>query len=168
MTPSDTPFTAHVVTISTSCASGRNVDRSGPIAVELLRAMGLGVGDATICPDERLKIAREVLNYCDFSPVSLLFLTGGTGPTPDDVTPQAIAGLLDRRYEGIEDAIHERGRASTPKAPLSRVIVGARNQTIVVSAPGSPGGVRDALAVLEPLLPHLLSLAQGKKHPHES
>ena len=148
MVPLDTRFTAHVVTISTSCAAGRSSDRSGPLAVECLRAMGLDVADATICPDERLKIAREVLNYCDFSPVSLLLLTGGTGPTPDDVTPSAIAGLLDRRFEGIEAAIHEKGRASTTQAPLSRVMAGARHQTIVISVPGSPGGVRDALSVL--------------------
>ena len=166
MNQSGTEFTAHVVTVSTGCANGRSEDRSGPIAVETLTAMNVGVTGPTVIPDDRLRIAQQVIEHCDFNPVSLLFLTGGTGPTPDDVTPIAIAGLLDRRFEGIEAAIHAKGRASTPHAPLSRVIAGARNRTIVISAPGSPGGVRDVLAVLQPILHHLLSLTQGTFHPH--
>lgn len=166
MNQPDTQFTAHVVTVSTGCANGQAEDRSGKIAVEKLAGMGMVVNGSTIVPDDRLKVAQQILAHCDLTPVALLFLTGGTGPTPDDVTPTAIAGLLDRRYEGIEAAIHEKGRASTPHAPLSRVIAGARRQTIVISVPGSPGGVRDALALLEPILPHLLTLTQGKHHPH--
>lgn len=161
-----TEYTAHVVTVSTGCANGQSEDRSGPIAVETLTAMNLKVTGPTVIPDDHLGIAQQVIEHCDFNPVSLLFLTGGTGPTPDDVTPTAIMGLLDRRFEGIEAAIHEKGRAATPHAPLSRIIAGARHQTIVISAPGSPGGVRDALAVLQPVLPHLLSLTQGRFHPH--
>jgi cyclic pyranopterin phosphate synthase len=168
MNPPQPQFSAKVITISTRCAAGQSEDVSGPLAVERLRAIGLETDSPSVCPDDRLRIAQQVLAYCDFTPVSLLFLTGGTGPTPDDATPQAIAGLLDRRFEGVEAAIHATGRSSTTQAPLSRVIAGARNQTIVISVPGSPGGVRDALTVLEPLLPHLLSLTQGKQHPHES
>lgn len=166
MNESGTPFTAHVITVSTRCADGQSEDRSGPIAAEKLSGMGIRTAGPTVIPDDRLRIARQVIAHCDFHPVSLLFLTGGTGPTPDDVTPSAIIGLLDRRFEGIERAIHEKGSTSTPHAPLSRVIAGARHQTIIISVPGSPGGVRDALAVLESILPHLLSLTQGKQHPH--
>jgi len=166
MTQPAKPFTAWVVTVSTGCANGKTEDRSGKLATELLSEMNLTVAGSGIIPDDRLRIAQQVIEHCDFNPVSLLFFTGGTGPTPDDLTPSAILGLLDRRFEGVEAAIHEKGRASAPHAPLSRAIVGARHQTIIISAPGSPGGVRDTLAVLEPILAHLLSLTNGEFHPH--
>jgi len=155
-----------VITVSTGCSKGEREDRSGKLAVEGLTALGCQVTGHDLIADNRLRIAQSVLRSCDFDPVSLLFLTGGTGPTPDDVTPEAILGLLHRRFDGIEAAIHEAGRIHIKTAPLSRAIVGQRGNTIVIAAPGSPGAVNDVIATLTPLLPHLLSLVRGDQHEH--
>jgi cyclic pyranopterin phosphate synthase len=95
-----------------------------------------------------------------------LAFTGGTGATADDVTPESLLPLLDRRFEGFELALHAEGRVATPRAPLSRLVVGARNRTLVLALPGSPGAVTDALRVLEPMLVHLLKLMAGHPDPH--
>ena len=167
MNPSEQhPPTAHIITVSTRCASGQQDDRSGPDAGRLLESLGLKITGTGVIPDDSLKITQAVLAHCDHKPVSLLVFSGGTGPTPDDLTPTAIEGLLDRRYEGIETAIHDAGRSSTPRAPLSRILTGARGDTIVIALPGSPGGVRDAITVLEPFLMHLLRLSRGETDPH--
>ena len=159
-------LTAQVITVSDRCAAGQQEDRSGPLAAFQLTAMGLVVYPVIVLPDDRLRIAQTVLRFCDFEPLSLLLFTGGTGPAPSDLTPTAIIPLLDRRYESIESAIHADGRHSTAKSPLSRVVVGARDKTVIVAVPGSPGGVQDTLTTLQPLLPHLLALAQGRHDPH--
>ncbi|MEW5874870.1 MAG: MogA/MoaB family molybdenum cofactor biosynthesis protein [Candidatus Zixiibacteriota bacterium] len=155
-----------MITVSTGCAAGEREDRSGKLAVEGLTDLGLQVTGHEIMADDRLRIAQSVIRACDFDPVALLFLTGGTGPTPDDVTPEAILGLLQRRFEGIEAAIHEAGRRQVTTAPLSRAVVGQRGCTIVIAVPGSPGAVNDAIATLTPLLPHLLSLVHGDQKGH--
>ncbi len=158
--------TARVVTVSTRCARGETADRSGPIARERLAQMGFRVAAVDVIPDDTLRIQQTVLRHTDFAPVSLLMFTGGTGPTPDDRTPDGLAGLLDRVFPALATAIHEDARPRTPRAPLARVIVGVRRRTVVVALPGSPGGVEDALRTLRPILGHLLSLTGGGTDPH--
>jgi molybdenum cofactor synthesis domain-containing protein len=157
---------AVVITISTGIVAGQRADSSGGTLRDGLAQLGLTVSDGGIIRDDRLKIQQAVLRFCDFEPVSLLLFTGGTGPTPDDVTPEAIVPLLDRRYEGIENAIHDDGRSSTPRAPMSRLVAGARGRTVIIALPGSPGACTDALKTLAPFLMHLLSLTAGTFDPH--
>jgi len=164
--PPAAALTAQIITVSTRCAAGRQEDKSGALAFTQLTAMGLAVQPVVILPDDRLRIAQSVLRFCDFEPVALLLLTGGTGPTPGDLTPNAIVPLLDRRYDGIESAIHADGRHTNAKASLSRVIVGVRDKTVIIALPGSPAGVQDALVTLQPMLTHLLALTRGDDDPH--
>lgn len=164
--PAAMQHSAQVITVSTRCAAEAAEDRSGPLAADALSEQGLITRPVIVIPDDPLKIAQTVLRFCDFEPVSLVVFTGGTGPTPDDLTPTAVQPLMERRYEGIEDAIRADGRSSNPKAPLSRILVGARGRTVIVVLPGSTGGVQDALTTLRPLLPHLLALTHGTPDPH--
>ncbi|HUU45093.1 MAG TPA: MogA/MoaB family molybdenum cofactor biosynthesis protein [Acidobacteriota bacterium] len=159
-------YQARVITVSSRAAAGEMQDASGPFLAQLLADIGLDVTGTDVIPDQRLAIQKTVIRHTDFAPVSLLALTGGTGPTPDDLTPEALAPLLDRRYDGLGVAIHEDARQKVPRAPLSRTIVGARARTVILALPGSPGGVRDALASLTPVLPHLLALTSGLSDPH--
>lgn len=158
--------TAVLITVSTGIASGKRADASGPVLRDGLTQLGLNTSDGGVIPDDRLTIQQRVIRHCDFENVSLLVFTGGTGPTPDDFTPQAILPLLDRRYQGIENAIIDDGRKSTPRAPMSRLIVGTRGQSAIIALPGSPGACKDALATLAPIMSHLLSLSVGKLDPH--
>lgn len=159
-------FTATVITVSTGIAAGKRVDASGPILREGLAGLGLVVSDGGVIPDDRLTIQQAVIRHCDFENVSLLVFTGGTGPTPDDVTPQAILPLLERRYEGIEFALVADGRISTPRAPMSRLLVGTRGSSAIIALPGSTNACKDAIETLRPLMRHLLSLSIGALDPH--
>ena len=165
MNPKPT-HTAVVITVSTGIAAGKREDTSGQILREGLSRLGLNATHGGVIPDDRLKIQQAILRHCDFENTSLLVFTGGTGPTPDDVTTQAIIPLLDRRYNGIENALLEDGRKTTARAPMSRSIVGTRGQSAIIALPGSPGACKDALATLVPLMTHLLSLSAGALDPH--
>jgi cyclic pyranopterin phosphate synthase len=160
------PHRAVVITISTGIAARQREDSSGQILREGLTPMGFDVSDGGTIPDHVLTIQQAVLRHADFEDAPLVIFTGGTGPTPDDVTAQAILPLLDRRYEGIENAIHDDGRRSTPRAPMSRLLVGARRKTVIIALPGSPGACKDALITLSGFLSHLLSLSRGEFDPH--
>jgi cyclic pyranopterin phosphate synthase len=97
---------------------------------------------------------------------AVLLTTGGTGIHPQDRTPEATRAVLDQELPGIAEAIRSAGRAATPTAALSRAVAGIAGGTIVVNLPGSPGGVRDGLAVLDELLPHLIDQLAGGTHSH--
>lgn len=157
-------YTAVVVTSSNRAAAGVYTDTSGPVIVERLRAWGFDVDDAIVVADgDRFGAAlREAI---DAAP-ALVLTTGGTGLTPTDVTPEQTRPLLDRLVPGVAEALRSAGVAKgVPTAMLSRGLVGIAGSTFVANLPGSRGGVRDALDVLEPVLAHVLSQVAGGDHP---
>ncbi len=89
---------------------------------------------------------------------------GGTGLTPTDVTPEATRQVIEREATGIAEAVRRYGQPAVPTAVLSRGLAGTAGRTLVVNLPGSTGGVRDGLAVLGPLLPHVVSQLRGGDH----
>ena len=96
---------------------------------------------------------------------AVIISTGGTGLSPTDATPEGTRPLLDRELPGVAEAIRARGMAVTPTAALSRGLAGTANGTVIVNLPGSPGGVKDGLSVLEGLLNHLVAqIAGGGNH----
>jgi len=152
-----------VITCSTRAAAGIYPDRSGPVIVEALRTWGLTVGEALVVADG--PDVEVALRSAIGSGVALVVTTGGTGLTPTDGTPEATLRVVDRLVPGIAEAIRAAGvGAGIPSAMLSRGVSGLAGATLVVNLPGSTGGVRDGLAVLEPVVTHALSQIQGGDH----
>lgn len=154
---------AVVITCSTRAARGVYPDRGGPLVAETLRSWGAEVGEPIVVPDG--PAVAEALREALTGRPDLLLTTGGTGLTPTDGTPEATAPLLDKRVPGIAEAIRAAGLAAgVPTAMLSRGVAGVAGHTLVVNLPGSTGGVRDALAVLGPVLAHAVSQVRGGDH----
>ena len=154
---------AVVITCSTRAAGGVYPDRSGPVIVEALRRWGVEVGEPIVVADG--PEVEEALRAAVAAGPDLVLTTGGTGLTPTDGTPEATGRVVDRMVPGIAEAIRAAGVASgVPTAMLSRGVAGLAGTTLVVNLPGSTGGVRDGLAVLEPVVAHAISQVRGGDH----
>ena len=155
--------TAVVITCSSRAAAGVYPDRSGPIIAETLRGWGLVVGEVIVVPDG--PEVEEALREAVSTGAALVVTTGGTGLTPTDGTPEATRRIVDRLVPGIAETLRATGvQAGIPSAMLSRGVSGLAGRTLVVNLPGSPGAVRDGLAVLEPVVAHAFSQIHGGDH----
>ncbi len=151
---------AHVVTVSDGAFHGRREDRSGTALVALLKAAGFEADGPEVVPDEGERITEAVMTAVARG-VDLVVATGGTGLGPRDVTPQAIAALVDYEVAGIGEAMRREGAKSTPMAVLSRSLAGVRGRTLVISVPGSPKGATESLEAVLPIVGHAIQLLHG-------
>ncbi|MEL4154069.1 MogA/MoaB family molybdenum cofactor biosynthesis protein [Corynebacterium bovis] len=156
------PRDALVVVASTRAAAGVYRDTSGALAVEWLRSRGFTTPDAVVVPDADIpRHLGDLLSRPDDLP-RVLLTTGGTGPADDDLTVGAVRPHLDREFPGVMAEFWRRGAESVPTAVLSGGVAGTVGRTFVMTLPGSRGGVRDGIAVLDPLIDHLTALLEGR------
>jgi molybdenum cofactor synthesis domain-containing protein len=153
---------AAVLTVSDRSFRGERPDASGPAVAEMLRSLPAEITQQVVVPDEIPLIRRALLHFSDAQGYDLIVTTGGTGVDPRDVTPEATGGILDREVPGMAEAMRADSQARVPTAMLSRAVVGIRGKTLIVNLPGSPGGARENLAVLLPVLPHAIGKIRGE------
>jgi molybdenum cofactor synthesis domain-containing protein len=144
---------AAVLTISTTRARGEGEDVSGQALVVLCEQAGLETTHA-IVPDDREQIAAELRRLADDEGVRFIFTTGGTGMTPDDVTPEATRDVIDREAPGYAETIRAESRKYIALGILTRGVSGIRGRTLIINFPGSPNGVKQSWPVVEPTLKH--------------
>ena len=155
--------TARVITVSDRCSRGERPDTSGPLLAELLTGLGLQVDEVVVVPDG-VAAVQTALRDALAASYDVVVTTGGTGFGPRDVTPEATLPLLDRLAPGLAEALRQHRRAQVPTTILSRAVAGTVGTSVVVNLPGSNGGVRDGVAVLAPVLGHLLNQLRGGDH----
>jgi molybdenum cofactor synthesis domain-containing protein len=155
-----------VLTISDAGARGERADTSGDSIVTWAGERGYTLAARSLVPDDSAAIVRQLLAWCDGDSADLVLTTGGTGLSPRDNTPEATRAVLEREANGIAERLRVACIESFPRAALSRGVAGSRNRTLIVNLPGSPGGVRDALHALVPIVDHAVSIVRGDRPDH--
>ncbi|KUI43436.1 molybdenum cofactor biosynthesis protein [Mycobacterium sp. IS-1590] len=152
-----------VVVASTRAAAGVYEDRSGPVVVDWLAGRGIDTPAPVVVPDG--DAVADAISAAVEDGVDVVITSGGTGISPTDRTAEATAALVDYQIPGLADAIRRAGEDKVPTSVLSRGVCGVKDRTLVVNLPGSPGGVKDGLGVLDRVLEHALDQIVGKDHP---
>ena len=157
---------AAVLTISTSVSARQAEDSSGPALAARAEGAGCSIEAMEVVPDD-LALIEDRLNHYIEAEFDLVLTTGGTGFTPDDVTPEATRMVVERLAPGITEAMRAVSLAHTPMAVLSRAVAGIAGSTLIVNFPGSPKAVEECFGVLEAVLPHAARTLRGEsRHGH--
>ena len=156
----DNLYRVGILTLSDKGACGKREDESGALLTEMVSGLAQVVRYQVIA-DEQDKIVMMLKSWVDDLQLDFILTTGGTGLSPRDVTPQATAAVLDYLVPGMAEAMRAASLNVTPRAMLSRALVGVRQQTLIINLPGSPKAVRENFEVLLPVLPHALAKLKG-------
>lgn len=155
-----------ILTVSTAGAAGKRTDTSGDAIASWARERKHEVASRALVPDDVNAIVAALLAWCDDDAADLVLTTGGTGLSPTDRTPEATRVVIEREAPGIAEWLRSSAAGKFPRAVLSRGIAGVRNNTLIVNLPGSPGGVRDSLAALDPVVEHAVAVVRGDVGDH--
>ena len=155
-----------ILTVSDAGHRGERTDVSGDTIAAWASERGYGVAARDLVPDETERIAAVLLAWADSDTADLILTTGGTGLTVRDVTPEATKAVLEREAPGLAEALRMSAYPRFPRAALSRGTAGVRGRALIVNLPGSPGGVRDGLVVLDDLVEHAVELVRGSNTGH--
>jgi molybdenum cofactor synthesis domain-containing protein len=154
---------AVVITASNRAFNGIYEDRSGQILLAGLRELGYEIPQVTLLPDDASQIAAAITEAIS-AEVDLVVTTGGTGVSPFDMTPEATEPLVEKKMPGILEALRAYAREKVPTTDLSRGVAGVTNKTLIINLPGSPGGAKDGLVIIERLASHIHDQIAGHDH----
>ena len=149
-----------ILTVSTSVANRTAEDRSGPVLAALAEEAGCEIVGMEVVPDDFALIEDRLHHFVDRD-CDLIFTTGGTGMTPDDITPEATRVVIHREAPGLSEAMRAEGAKHTPLGILTRGIAGISESTLIVNFPGSPKAVEQLFPVLAPVLEHAVQTLRG-------
>ena len=157
---------AALLTVSTSKARGEGEDESGSRLAAFAGELGLEIVAREVIADDQWRIVPRLRHFCDDLHVDLVLTSGGTGFSPDDVTPEATREVIEREAPGIAEAMRAASRPHTDNWMLSRGVAGTRGQTLIVNFPGSPRSIDQCGEAIGGVLPHALALLNGERPPH--
>jgi molybdopterin adenylyltransferase len=157
---------AAIITVSTSRAAGEGADESGDALAEFAANLGAELAGREMIPDDRDLISERLIHWADREGCDLVLTTGGTGFSPNDLTPEATRAVIEREAPGIPEAMRAASRQHTRHWMLSRAIAGIRGGTLIVNFPGSPRSIGEAGEAIAAALPHALELVAGKRGAH--
>lgn len=155
--------TCAVLVCSDSTAAGEREDKSGLLIKETLQSLNVSVQDYKIVADDIEEVQHQVMKWVN-EDIQFIFTTGGTGVGPNDITTEAIREIIGREVPGIAEAMRSYGQVRTPLAMLSRSIAGTINDTVIITLPGSAGGVRESLEAILPAVFHAANMIKGEGH----
>jgi molybdenum cofactor synthesis domain-containing protein len=154
---------AVVITASNRAFNGIYEDRSGQILLTGLRELGYEIPQVTLLPDDSIQIAGAIKKAIA-EEIDLVVTTGGTGVSPFDMTPEATEPLVEKKMPGILEALRAYSREKVPTTDLSRGVAGVTKKTLIINLPGSPGGAKDGLVIIERLASHIHDQIAGHDH----
>ena len=152
-----------VIVCSDSISNGIGEDKSGKKIIEKLTVLNIEASDYSIIRDDKKQIQEKILSLTALS-YQMILITGGTGLSARDVTPEAVEELIEREIPGIAETARQYGQERMPTAMLSRSVAGLIGNTLVITMPGSTGGVTEYMDALFPQVLHVFSVMEGGKH----
>ena len=153
-----------ILTVSDMCSQGKREDTSGQTIEDMLPKETFEVCEKIIIPDDFGTITRTLRRFSDILKAQVVLITGGTGLGPRDVTPEATIAVCDRMAPGFSEILRCETYKKTPNTMLSRGVSGMRDNTLIITLPGSPKAVRECMEIILEVLPHAVDMIHGGGH----